>query len=135
MTVKVWDVLTGTELMTLPRHLQRIRSVAISPDGNTIAVGVTNKNVVLWESSEPLGGYRPRKTAEAARKLVDELYEEHEFYSEVISRLKADKTLDESVRKVALQIANARLWEDAEKLKKQSSDSSGPGEKKEETKQ
>jgi len=34
----------------------------------------------------------------------------------VIDKLKADETLDESVRKVALQIANTRLWEDAEKL-------------------
>ncbi len=34
----------------------------------------------------------------------------------MIDKLKADETLDESVRKVALQIANARLWEDAEKL-------------------
>ena len=38
----------------------------------------------------------------------------------MIDKLKADKTLDEPVRKVALQIANARLWEDARKLEEQS---------------
>ncbi len=73
----------------------------------------TGKN--LWESTAPAGGYEARKTAEAARKLVDELYEKHGLYQRVIDGLKADETLDEAVREVALQIANARLWEDAEK--------------------
>jgi hypothetical protein len=73
-----------------------------------------------------------RRVAEAAREVVDELYGELGFYSEVISKLKADKTLDESVRKVALQIANARKWEDTEKLRKQSPDSASPGEKRQE---
>ncbi|MHC4155436.1 MAG: protein kinase domain-containing protein, partial [Planctomycetota bacterium] len=131
-TVKVWDVLTGTELMTLPGHIQRINSVAISPDGNTIAVGVTDGNVVLWESSKPAGGYGPRKTAEAARKVVDKLYEEHGFYHEVIEKLATDNTLAEPVRRIALQIAGSRRGEDAEKLKKESPDSARPPEKKQE---
>lgn len=58
----------------------------------------------------------PRRTGAAARKLVDELYEEHGSYSQVIDKLKADESIDESVCKVELQIANARLWEDKEKL-------------------
>ena len=127
-TVKVWDSATGTELMTLRRHKDFAWSVAFSPDGKTIAIGTSNGNITLWESAPPAGGYGPRRTAEAARKLVDELYEEYGFYSEVIDKLKADKVLDEAVRKVALQIANSRLWEDAEKLKKQSSESAGPEE-------
>lgn len=32
-----------------------------------------------------------------------------------LENLKIDETIDESVRKVALQIANARLWEDEAK--------------------
>lgn len=47
---------------------------------------------------------------------MDELYEEHGSYSQVIDKLKADESIDESVCKVALQIANARPWEDKEKL-------------------
>ncbi len=46
---------------------------------------------------------------------MDKLHEEHGLYSKVIDKLKADEALEESVRKVALQIANARLWEDEEK--------------------
>jgi len=111
-TVKVWDSASGDELMTLQGHSARIWSVAFSPDGETIAAGTAGDNIRLWESTTPAGGYAPRRNAEAARKVVDELYEESGFYSEVIDKLMADKTLDESVRETALQIANSRLWED-----------------------
>lgn len=47
---------------------------------------------------------------------MDELYEEHGSYSQVIDKLKADESIDEFVCKVALQIAKARLWEGKEKL-------------------
>jgi len=53
-------------------------------------------------------------------ELVDELYKETGFYNKVIDRLNADKTLDESVSKMALQIAKARLREDAQKLVRES---------------
>ncbi len=66
----------------------------------------------------PADGYEPRQNGAAARKIVDDLYEEYGLYSQVIDKLKAEKTLDESVCKVALQIANARLWEDKEKSQK-----------------
>ncbi len=42
---------------------------------------------------------------------MDGLREEHGSYHEVIETLKRKGTLDESVRKLALQIANAQLWE------------------------
>ena len=119
-TIKVWDAVTGTELMTLPVVGDWFCSIAFSPDGKTIAAGIYDNSIKLWESTTPAGGYEPRKTAEATRKVVDELYEKLGFYSEVIDKLNADKTLDEPVRKVALQIANSRLWEDARKLEEQS---------------
>jgi tetratricopeptide (TPR) repeat protein len=53
---------------------------------------------------------------------VDELYKETGFHSEVIDRLKADKTLAEPVRKVALQVAKARPWEEAIKVGRESSE-------------
>jgi hypothetical protein len=46
---------------------------------------------------------------------VDELYEKFSFCSKVIEELESDQSLDESVHKLALQIANARLREDEEK--------------------
>jgi WD40 repeat protein/serine/threonine protein kinase len=116
--VKVWDSTTGTELMTLRKHSdRRIWSVAFSPDGKTIAAGIEtdDDSIRLWESAAPPGGYEARGIGAAAIKLVDELREKFGLYAAVMDRLKADQTLEESIRNVALQIANARLWEDEEK--------------------
>jgi len=117
-TIKVWDSATGAELMTFV--VDDPSSIALSPDGKTIAAGSFGNGIRLWESATPAGGYELRRNAEAVRKIVDELYRETGFHSEVIDRLKADKTLAEPVRKVALQFAKARLWEEAEKLWRES---------------
>jgi tetratricopeptide (TPR) repeat protein len=44
---------------------------------------------------------------------VDKLYEVQGYYHEVIDKLRADKTIAEPERKIALQIANSRLRVDA----------------------
>ena len=125
-TIKVWDAETGAELMT--RVVNDPSSIALSPDGKTIAAGTYGNGIRLWESTTPAGGYELRWNAEATRKVVDELYKETGFHSEVIDRLKADKTLAEPVRKVALQFAKARLWEAAKKLGRESFEvASSPG--------
>ncbi|MFC1765757.1 hypothetical protein ACFL6U_27240 [Planctomycetota bacterium] len=90
--------------------------VAVSADGKTIASSAEN-GIVLYESDVPADGYEPGRIGIAARRRVSELYKKHGFYGNVIDKLKADDTVEESVRKVALQIANARLWEDAEERK------------------
>jgi WD40 repeat protein len=105
--VKLWDVSTGTEVMSFGAA----GLVSISPDGKTIAIGKAG-GITLLESEAPADGYENRRIGAAARKVVDELHEEHGLYSKVIDKLNADETFDESVRKVALQIANANLWED-----------------------
>jgi len=110
-TLKLWDAATGVEVMTLRGY----GSAIFSPDGKAIAFGTT-----LLEAAAPPNGYGPRRTGAASRKLVGELYEEYGFYEEVIDKLNTDKTLAEPVRKVALQIANARLWEDAGRLNQES---------------
>ena len=95
--------------------LESIGSVAFSPDGKTIAAGSYDEEIRLWESTAPADGYQARRDGATARELVAELHKEHALYSEVTSRIKAIQPIDESVRKVALQIANARLWEDKER--------------------
>jgi len=125
--VRIWDAETGDEVITLRLPGVPWTPGCFSPDGKTFAVphgAVTYANTVtLFESAAPpAGGYEPRQTAEAARKLVDELYEKRSSYREVINTLRNDKILDESIRKVALQIANARKGEDAFKLYKEGRD-------------
>jgi tricorn protease-like protein len=116
-TVKLWDTVMKTEVMTLPAQ-NAVWSSAFSSDGRTIAISDGNM-VTLFESAVPAGGYEPRKNGEAARKIVDELYQKYGFYYEVIDKISADKTLDEPIRKLALQIANSRKWEDADKLRRE----------------
>jgi len=115
-SAKVWDAITGSELITLP---EATGSPIFSPDGKAIAARNGFGDITLLESAAPTIGYEPRKTGKAATKIVDELYEKDGFYFKVIDKLQADTTVDELVRKLALQIANARKWEDAEKLKEQ----------------
>jgi len=115
-TIKLWDSTTGTELLSI--GVQRgVYSVALSLNGKTIAAGTDDGSILLLESAEPEGGYEPRKNGELARKSVDGLHHEHAFYYDVIDALETDTTLNEPIRKLALQIANSRKWEDTEKLR------------------
>lgn len=108
--VKLWDVSTGTEVMSFGAA----GLVAISPDGKTIAIADAG-GITLLESEAPADGYENRRTGAATIKVVDELHEEHGLYSKVIEKLNADGAIEEPIRKIALQIANARLWEDKKK--------------------
>ncbi|MHC5185166.1 MAG: LamG-like jellyroll fold domain-containing protein, partial [Planctomycetota bacterium] len=117
-TARVWDSSTGDELLTL-RDDFAVMQVAFSPDGKTIAGSTWGKSIVLWDSTEPADGYKSRKTTATARRIIDKLYGKLGLYHDVIDELKSDKTLDEHISKVALQIANSRKCEDAEKLNKE----------------
>ena len=49
-TAKVWDVQTGTELMTLTGHSGRVSSVVYSPDGRRIVTGSFDKIAKVWDA-------------------------------------------------------------------------------------
>jgi WD40 repeat protein/tRNA A-37 threonylcarbamoyl transferase component Bud32 len=120
-TVRIWDAETGLEI-TMLRIEGMVWGLSFSPDGNTLAtasekVRGTGCTITLWESAASAGS---RRTLTAAGKLVDELYYKYNSYPEVIDKLKGDDTLAESDRNVALQIANTRLSDLAEKLRRES---------------
>lgn len=48
-TVKLWDVATATERLTLRGHSSHIGSVAFSPDGSTLASGSSGRTVKVWD--------------------------------------------------------------------------------------
>jgi WD40 repeat protein/serine/threonine protein kinase/tetratricopeptide (TPR) repeat protein len=117
--VKVWDWTTGQELMVMSGNAS-INVGALSPDGQTFAAGGTDGSIVLLQCKTLREDYELRRIKERARVVVDQLHRENGFYHEVINKLNSDATLEGSVRRVALQIADARRWEDSDKLRKES---------------
>ena len=49
-TIKVWDVDSGRELMTLEGHEEGVISVAFSPDGSRIVSGSWDKTIKVWDA-------------------------------------------------------------------------------------
>ncbi len=56
--VKIWDAVTGKELMTLPGTTGRILGVAFSPNGERLAAAC-ERGVIVWEV--------PRKSDDSGR--------------------------------------------------------------------
>src|ERR1700687_2157645 len=49
LTIKLWDVATGTEFCTLRGHSSPVTSIAFSPDGKILASGSRDYSVKLWD--------------------------------------------------------------------------------------
>jgi WD40 repeat protein len=48
-TAKLWDVPTGKEIATLAGHTDWVLSVALTPDGKTLATASKDHTVKLWD--------------------------------------------------------------------------------------
>jgi WD40 repeat protein len=49
-TVRVWDAQTGTELLTLERHVGAAFSASFSPDGTRIVIASRGNAAKVWDS-------------------------------------------------------------------------------------
>jgi WD40 repeat protein/tRNA A-37 threonylcarbamoyl transferase component Bud32 len=50
-TVKLWDVVSGKEVLTLEGHTDRVTGVAFNSDGNRLASSSADGTVRLWDTS------------------------------------------------------------------------------------
>ena len=48
-TIKIWDINTAKDVMTLTDHTNEVNSVAISPNGKFLASGSKDKTLKLWD--------------------------------------------------------------------------------------
>jgi WD40 repeat protein/tetratricopeptide (TPR) repeat protein len=117
--VKVWDLASGQELMVIPGSTG-IHVAAMSADDRTFVAGGEDGSIVLQRCKALPEEYELRQITERARAVVDQLHREHVFYYVVMDKLSNDTSLEGSVRRAALQIADAHRWEDADKLRTES---------------
>ncbi len=99
-TVRLWDADSGQYQFTLSGPSSAILSLAFRPDGDELAALSADGAVHVWHA--PATQVRQFETASA---LVESLYEEWLFQSDVVSRLRADTKLDEATRALALKFA------------------------------
>jgi WD40 repeat protein len=77
---RLWEVATGREILSLPASGQKIRSVALSPDGGTVATGGADGKILLWDLEaawkRTLGKVPPAKGPEQIEKCWRDLASE-----------------------------------------------------------
>jgi WD40 repeat protein len=105
-SVKLWDTITGQEVLTLRGQANEINGVAFSPDGYQIACACGDGTVKIWDA-RPL---TPElRTSREARSVVEFLLAQKLTAAEVLARIGRDPTISDEIRRRALDLAEPRL--------------------------
>jgi WD40 repeat protein/serine/threonine protein kinase len=99
--VRVWEADRGGEVLTLQGHTGAVRGVAFSPDGRRLASASADQTLRLWEA-EPVTPELRQKREVA--QLVQSLVSQCLIRDEVITQIRGDPFLNESMRQQALTL-------------------------------
>lgn len=48
--IRIWDVVSGKQLMTLSGHSDKVWAASVSPDGNSLASGSDDQTAIIWDA-------------------------------------------------------------------------------------
>jgi WD40 repeat protein len=112
--VRVWDAVTGEELVRLAGHSDYVFALAFSPDAKTLVSRSGDQTVRLWDTATLKARYQARREAEALRpeaeRLVERLFGTKNSAAAVAAALRGDRSLSEPIGPAAPRGATARHW-------------------------
>ncbi len=102
--LKLWDLATRQEVLTLRQRKACALDVAFSPDGGRLATADADHLITLWEGRDPS---REISLARQARSLVGRLFDRapRPSLGEVQDRIQADPTIIDDLRRAAMDAA------------------------------
>ena len=107
----VWNADNGEQLLKIPRAVQNgepVVAMAVSPDGNTVALADFNE-IRLLETSVPSSEQIARRQlVSQAAQYVNQCFEKTRFVSVVLETIRQEQSIGQEVRTEAVRIAKIR---------------------------
>src|SRR5262249_46855084 len=101
-TVRLWDLVTGQEVLSLSGPVDAVSSVAFSPDGHVLAAASLDDSLRVWDATPLVPEFQSLREA---RSLMEFLLERKLSPAEIRDRIGRDMTISMAVRERALEMA------------------------------
>jgi len=100
--IKIWDVTTKQDLLTLDGRRGLLNGLAFSPDGRQIAAAGQDGDVQIWDAAPMTPELRVLREASS---VFDFLSDQKLPAAEIVARIRRDPTISDAVRTRALALA------------------------------